>query len=54
VNDRSGPAADDDLGCRAGRLVHDVSRPLPRPKTGRIAAKGNHHFGDEVMKVFGV
>ena len=35
-------------------LVRDVSRPFPRPKTGRIAVKVINHFGDEVMKVFGV
>jgi adenine-specific DNA-methyltransferase len=35
-------------------LYSDVSRPFPRPKTGRIAVKVINHFGDEVMKVFGV
>ena len=35
-------------------LYADVSRPFPRPATGRIAVKVINHFGDEVMKVFGV
>ena len=32
----------------------DVSRPFPKPKSGRIAVKVINHLGDEVMKVFGV
>jgi adenine-specific DNA-methyltransferase len=35
-------------------LYRDVSRPFPRPASGRIAVKVINHFGDEVMKVFGV
>jgi len=35
-------------------LYRDVSRPFPRPETGRFAVKVINHFGDEVMKVFGV
>ncbi len=35
-------------------LYRDTSRPFPRPSTGRIAVKVINHFGDEVMKVFGV
>ena len=35
-------------------LYRDTSRPFPRPETGRIAVKVINHFGDEVMKVFGV
>ena len=35
-------------------LYRDVSRPFPRPHTGRIAVKVINHFGDEVMKVFPV
>ncbi|MCQ0987157.1 site-specific DNA-methyltransferase [Jiella marina] len=35
-------------------LYSDVSRPFPRPATGRIAVKVINHFGDEVLKVFGV
>jgi len=35
-------------------LYGDTSRPFPRPPGGRIAVKVINHFGDEVMKVFGV
>jgi adenine-specific DNA-methyltransferase len=35
-------------------LYSDVSRPFSRPGTGRIAVKVINHFGDEVLKVFGV
>lgn len=35
-------------------LYSDISRPFPRPETGRIAVKVINHFGDEVLKVFGV
>ena len=35
-------------------LYRDTSRPFPRPASGRIAVKVINHFGDEVMKVFGV
>jgi len=35
-------------------LYRETSRPFPRPLTGRIAVKVINHFGDEVMKVFGV
>ncbi|MCC3246030.1 site-specific DNA-methyltransferase [Methylocystis sp. WRRC1] len=35
-------------------LYSDVSRPFPKPKSGRIAVKVINHLGDEVMKVFGV
>ena len=35
-------------------LYRDISRPFPRPSTGRFAVKVINHFGDEVMKVFGV
>ncbi|MDP9313430.1 MAG: site-specific DNA-methyltransferase [Chloroflexota bacterium] len=35
-------------------LHSDVSRPFPKPKTGRIAVKVINHLGDEVMKVFSV
>jgi len=35
-------------------LYRDVSRPFDRPARGRIAVKVINHFGDEVMKVFGV
>ena len=35
-------------------LYADTSRPFERPEGGRIAVKVINHFGDEVMKVFGV
>ncbi|KWV49708.1 DNA methylase [Rhizobium altiplani] len=35
-------------------LHADTSRPFARPSTGRIAVKVINHFGDEVLKVFGV
>ena len=33
-------------------LYSDISRPFPKPETGRIAVKVINHLGDEVMKVF--
>ena len=33
-------------------LQRDVSRPFPKPSTGRIAVKVINHLGDEVMKIF--
>lgn len=35
-------------------LNRNVSRSFDRPESGRIAVKVINHFGDEVMKVFGV
>lgn len=35
-------------------LYRDKSRPFVRPQSGRFAVKVINHFGDEVMKVFGV
>jgi len=35
-------------------LYREKSRPFERPSTGRFAVKVINHFGDEVMKVFGV
>lgn len=35
-------------------LKRTVSRPFPRPRTGRIAVKVINHLGDEVMKVMRV
>ncbi|WP_019905962.1 site-specific DNA-methyltransferase [Methylobacterium sp. 77] len=35
-------------------LYRATSRPFTRPATGRIAVKVINHFGDEVMKVYGV
>jgi adenine-specific DNA-methyltransferase len=37
-----------------GTMYSDTSRPFARPATGRIAVKVINHFGDEVLKVFGV
>ena len=37
-----------------GTLNSDISRPFPKPKSGRIAVKVINHLGDEVMKVFAV
>ena len=33
-------------------LRSDISRPFPKPKSGRIAVKVINHLGDEVMRVF--
>ena len=35
-------------------LYSTVSRPFPRPTSGRIAVKVINHYGDEVLKVIGV
>jgi len=35
-------------------LYRDTSRAFEKPSTGRFAVKVINHFGDEVMKVFGV
>jgi adenine-specific DNA-methyltransferase len=35
-------------------LHSDLSRPFPKPESGRIAVKVINHLGDEVMKVFRV
>jgi adenine-specific DNA-methyltransferase len=35
-------------------LHSDISRPFPKPSTGRIAVKVINHLGDEVMKVFAI
>ena len=35
-------------------LNSDISRPFPRPSSGRIAVKVINHLGDEAMKVFQV
>ncbi len=31
-----------------------ISRPFPKPKSGKVALKVINHYGDEVMKVFAV
>ena len=35
-------------------LYSTVSRPFERPETGQVAVKVINHYGDEVLKVFGV
>jgi len=35
-------------------LYSTVSRPFPKPSTGKIAVKVINHYGDEVLKVFDV
>lgn len=35
-------------------LYSTVSRPFPKPKTGKIAVKVINHYGDEVMKVISI
>ena len=35
-------------------LYRTVSRPFARPASGKIAVKVINHYGDEVLKVFGV
>lgn len=36
------------------KLYSTKSRPFDRPETGKIAVKVINHYGDEVLKVFGV
>jgi len=44
-----------DISDEAWATVNsNVSRPFPRPSTGKVAVKVINHYGDEVMKVFGV
>jgi adenine-specific DNA-methyltransferase len=35
-------------------LYATQSRPFDRPETGKIAVKVIDHYGDEVLRVFGV
>ncbi|HLJ56922.1 MAG TPA: hypothetical protein VKT77_17915, partial [Chthonomonadaceae bacterium] len=35
-------------------LYRTVSRPFPRPASGKIAVKVINHYGDEVLKVYNV
>jgi len=35
-------------------LNSTVSRPFPRPTSGRIAVKVVNHYGDEILNVYGV
>ena len=39
---------------RWASLYSTVSRPFPRPSTGRIAVEVINDYGEEVMKVFEV
>jgi adenine-specific DNA-methyltransferase len=44
-----------DISDEAWSTVNStVSRPFPRPSTGKIAIKVINHYGDEVLKVLGV
>jgi adenine-specific DNA-methyltransferase len=44
-----------DISDEAWATVNStVSRPFPRPTTGKIAIKVINHYGDEVLKVVGV
>jgi adenine-specific DNA-methyltransferase len=44
-----------DISDEAWATVNsNVSRPFPRPTTGKVAVKVINHYGDEVMKVFPV
>ena len=33
-------------------LYSTISRPFPKPETGKIAVKVINHYGDEVLKVY--
>jgi adenine-specific DNA-methyltransferase len=51
--DRLRKALRADISDEAWATVNStVSRPFPRPSTGKIAVKVINHYGDEVMKVF--
>ena len=42
-----------EIDVEAWTTLHsDISRPFPKPRSGRIAVKVINHLGDEVMKVF--
>jgi adenine-specific DNA-methyltransferase len=42
-----------EINLEAWETLHsDISRPFPKPQSGRIAVKVINHLGDEVMKVF--
>jgi hypothetical protein len=44
-------------GCQSvawASLNSAVSRPFPRSDSGRIAVKMINHYGDEILKVYGV
>jgi adenine-specific DNA-methyltransferase len=51
--DRLRRALKADISAEAWATVNlTVSRPFPRPKSGKVAIKVINHYGDEVMKVF--
>jgi adenine-specific DNA-methyltransferase len=53
--DRLRRALKADISDEAWATVNStVSRPLPRPRSGKIAIKVINHYGDEVMKVIGL
>jgi adenine-specific DNA-methyltransferase len=35
-------------------IYSNLSRPFPKPQTGKIAVKVINHYGDEVLKVYSV
>jgi len=35
-------------------LYSTVSRPFPKPTTGKIAVKVINHYGDEVLRVYSI
>ena len=35
-------------------LDSTISRPFPRPRSGKVAVKVINHYGDEVLKAYGV
>lgn len=37
-----------------GMLYQTMSMPFEKPKKGKIAVKVINHYGDEVLKVYGV
>jgi adenine-specific DNA-methyltransferase len=44
-----------DISDEAWATVNStISRPFPKPKSGKVAIKVINHYGDEVMKVFAV
>jgi len=53
--DRLRRALKADISDEAWSTVNStLSRPFPEPKSGKVAIKVINHYGDEVMKVFGV
>jgi adenine-specific DNA-methyltransferase len=53
--DRLRKALRADISEEAWATVNsNISRPFPRPSTGKLAVKVINHYGDEVMKVIGV